>query len=126
MFLHLSVSHSVHRGGGGGLCPSMHHHHLCLEGLCPGDLSDLSGGVSVWGSLCRESLSRGGSLSRGSVSRGGLSREGLCPGGLCPVGLCLGVSVQGGLCPCLGGSVYGVSVQGVSIRATPLERDPPG
>ena len=75
--LHLSVSHSVHRG----LCPIMHHRShdrwslsrrgvsvqgvsvqwglcsgvLCLGGLCPG--------VSVWGGLCLGGLSPGESLS---------------------------------------------------------------
>ena len=41
MFLHLSVSHSVHKGG---LCP-MHHRSHDQGCLCPW-------GVSVWGCLC--------------------------------------------------------------------------
>ena len=91
MFLHLSVSHSVHRWC---LCPSMYHRSH-------------DQGISVQGGLCSiRSVSRG-SVSRGSVSGGSLSKGGLCPEGvsvqrsLCPGGLCLewvsiqGVSVQG-------------------------------
>ena len=109
MSLHLSVSHSVHRGVSvpactmghmtGGLCPggvSVQGESLSRGSLCPGgSLSEgLCLGVSVWGSLS------GGSLSRGSLCRGvsiqGVSVEGvsvqrdLCPGG---------VSVRGVLCP---------------------------
>ena len=67
MFLHLSVSHSVHRVG---LCPSMHHRSHDQGGLCPGgSLSGgcLSMGVSVQGSFCL-----GGSLSRGVSVLGSL------------------------------------------------------
>ena len=86
MFLHESM---ILFGGGGGLCPSMHHRSHDQGGLCPG------------GSLSRGSLSRG-SLSKGGLCPGGLYLGGLCPGGLIQGGsLSKGVSVQGGLC--LGG-----------------------
>ena len=68
MFLHLSVSHSVHRGGGGSLCPSMHHRSHDMGGLCPGGfLVGFCPGGSLseaWGSLSRGSLSGGGLLGR--------------------------------------------------------------
>ena len=122
MFLHLSVSHSVHRG----LCLSM---HLPVQV------------VSVQGGLCP-----GGSLLRGSLSRGSLS-GGLCPevsvqGGFRPEGVIVhrgslsrGVSVYGGGDPvweslsggvsAQGVSVWGVSLQGVSVRETPPRQRPP-
>ena len=60
MFLHLSVSHSVHRRG---VCPSMHHRS------------------HDWGSLSKGFLSRGCPCPGGCLSRGSLSRGGLCLGG---------------------------------------------
>ena len=94
--------------------------------LCPKGY--LSRGVSVQGGLCPESrvvsvqrgISPGRSLSRGSLSRGVSIQWGLCPGG----SLSSGVSVQGGLCPELSLTrrifAQGVSVQGVSVRKTPV------
>ena len=110
MFLHLSVSHSVHRGVCVPACTTGH----MTRGISVGGGGSLSRGVSVqdlgvsvqdWeisvqgggplsrvGDLCpgwgRVSVQGGGgSLSR--VGRGSLSRMGedLCPGwGLCPEG----------------------------------------
>ena len=92
MFLHPSISHSVH----GGLCPSMHHRSRDW-GL------SVQGGVGV-------SVQQGGQCPGGeSLSSSGVSvQEGdLCPGvlcleGLCPVGFLSGegrsLSGGGGLC----------------------------
>ena len=62
VFLHLSVSDSVHKGGG-CLYPSMQHRSH-------------DQGVSVQGALCPWR----GYLSRGSLCRGSLSRVCLCQG----------------------------------------------
>ena len=115
MFLHLSVSHSVHRGSLYNVTSSLAawSHVPSIGSLSKGSLSQV---VSVRGGLCPD----GGFLSRGRVSvqgegldpegclcRGGLFQEevssrrgclsrggGICPRrGLCPEGLCRGVSV---------------------------------
>ena len=115
MFLHLSVSHSVHRGvlvsvrgslGGslsGGLCLRSLSRGVSVQGdLCPEGVSIQGGlclgvsvqGVSVWGWW---SLS-GGSLSGGSLS-GGSPSGGLCLGerDLCPRGSLSGGSLSRGV-----------------------------
>ena len=96
MFLHLSVSHSVH---GGCLYPSMHHRShdqgisvqgvSVLSGLCPG--------VCVWGGSVQEVSVQRGSLSRGDLCPEGVSvQRDLCPGDLCPEWVSIqGVSFQG-------------------------------
>ena len=103
MFLHVSVSHSVHMG------VSVWCHFLsgCLV-TCP-----------FWGSLSLVPCSFWGSLSLVP-----------CPlWGSLFGGLCLGRSLSGGLCPRV--SVKGVSVQGVSVEKGSLPRkglcqgDPP-
>ena len=130
MFLHLSVSHSVHGVGGGiwGLCPNMHHRsHNQKGGLFPG--GSLSGGSLSNGSLSRGVSVWGISVQGRFLSSGVSFQRGLCPGlslprGSLPRGVSAqGVSVQGGyllgnLCP--GGLCLGVSVQGGSMLRTPV------
>ena len=149
MFLHLSVSHSVHRGVSVAACITGHMTGGSLSrGLCPGVSVQR---VSVQGDLCwRESLSRGVSVQERSLSRRVSVQRGLCPGGLSPGGsLSRGVSAQGvsvwggrlsrgslsrgslsgrslseGLCPgglCPGGSLS----RRVSVRETPFRRETP-
>ena len=108
MFLHLSVSHSVH-GGCLGLCPGggSLSRGISVQGVSVQGVSvrrSLSRGVSVQGGLCLRGLCPGevsvqGDLCPGCLSPGEGSVCGdLCPGGLCPGGLCLGGSLSGGLC----------------------------
>ena len=70
MFLHLSLSHSVHKAGGGGLCPSMHNRSHDQGVSVHGEIS-VQGGISVQ----VESLSRRVSVQGFSVWRGSLSRR---------------------------------------------------
>ena len=62
MFLHLSVSHSVHREGGSSV-PACTTGYITRGGLCPGEGLCPVGSVS--GGLCPDGqVSVGGSLSR--------------------------------------------------------------
>ena len=127
---------------------------LLMGGLSPWSHVPSKGGLCPEGGLCVEGgLCPGGSLSRGSLSRrvsvwGSLFRVSLSRRGLCPGGLCLGwVSVSGSLCPggslsrgpgfLSGGSlfrvslsrrvsVWGASVQGVSVQRGISVGRPPG
>ena len=123
MFLHLSVSHSVHRGKSAPVHAGIHTSwadtpppadgyccgwyasywkaflcfHRCLSVHRRGGVSvSVRGCVCPGGSLSRRvSVQVGVSVQGGSL--GGLSRGRLCPGGSLSGGLCRGFSVGGSL-----------------------------
>ena len=102
MFLHLSVSHSVH----GGLCM------MSLPVWLPGPMF-LLGGLCPWSHV----PSLGVSVQGASVQGGSLS-GGFFPGGVSVQGTSVqGVSVQGVLCP-RGSLSNGFSIEGGLCRET--------
>ena len=98
MFLHLSVSHSVHGGGGvwQGAC-------MAGEGVCMA--GGVCGGGGMWGGgMCGQ----GGMHGQGACMAGGMHGRGVCvaeggmhgrEGGMCGSGACMhrGVCVAGGV-----------------------------